>query len=334
MVSRMQPFLEGLREFRSPYAPQLVVLAARLTKNPDRLNEGDIYVAGKGVTVADAEKRLQGEAAERDALYLRHGDTERTCLNLLTETSRQIPAAEVMRSHPNAPDDPGSSGCAAHNLFEQAAMAAIGELIERRAVFLWWNKKAPARRLPGDWLTLQTELGAMISRARRGAKHPRYTRFFLLMDPSPIPVVTAWSSDADGGQIAVAFASGTSLDAAAGRAFLELLSVELETADLAYAKAQKQPFSKNSNRGLVEARQKAFQHSHADLFPSCATRVPDIAPPPKTPKHLLKICQTHGQAVELVDLTRVETGLPVYRAIYADRSLQPHFATGNELSPL
>lgn len=88
---RMTQKIEGLRKFTSPYAPGVSLLGARLKHNSERVFSQPIYVFGKGENLIQAHNSLYGEAAERDALYLRIADKDRSILNAELAALRQVP---------------------------------------------------------------------------------------------------------------------------------------------------------------------------------------------------------------------------------------------------
>ncbi|MEP2717122.1 YcaO-like family protein, partial [Pseudophaeobacter sp.] len=227
----------------------------------------------------------------------------------------------------------GSHGCSAHNLMRQAILGATLELIERRAVVLWWQGKLPASRLPEDLLA-SLKVTSLLDAARAGAKECRDTTLFYLNYPGPVLVVAASSCDQEGSQIALAFAAGLELAATAQRAVLEVLSVEVETTDLAYARHSGAAVERQSRRGLVAARQRAFETSHRDLLPSKPDGSLGSFDPKISIADLLGSYAARGETILLADLTRADIGLPTCRAFFENRDLQPHFPGEFDLSPL
>ncbi len=81
-----------------------------------------------------------------------------------------------------------------------------------------------------------------------------------------------------GGRTIGTVAAGTDVALTADRALPELLSVEVETSDLAHAQQTGQTVARETARGLMAARQAAFETTHRDLFGD------GPAGPPKFPK--------------------------------------------------
>jgi len=334
LVYRMSSSLCEIKEFRSPYAPSLIVLAAKLKAESTRIYQGALIVSGKGFTREEAETRLFGEAAETDALFMRSGDIKRAIIDPTGQRETGfLNVQDILCANPDDPDYLGSSGCAAHNMFETAACIALNELIERRAILAWWQREIPAQRLAKEWL-VEIGLGSWLRGYRKGAQVRRLTKFYQLGDGAPLQTVAAVSVSSEGGEIAIAYAAGATVLGAAKRAFLELLTVELETSDLQAAYQTGQLVEPGSNRALVALRQKALAISHADLFDDGVEITPDDGHKLTSLLGLIEACNAIGEPINLVDITRPEVGLPVCRAMYQDRALQPHFPGGNKLSPL
>ncbi len=290
-----------------------------------------VFVAGKGLSETDAMQRMLGEAAERDALLMRQGDADRPLMDAHGHSSGRICARRVL--HCGAPGDLGSTGCSAHTQMRQAILNAVCELIERQAVLRWWQGDIPARPLTRA-LGQCSDVSAYLDGARDGAPLVRRTWLFRLEQPGLVHVVAACSTAPDGDQTAVAFAAGPALVATAKRALLELLSVELETADLAFARQQGHEVARDSARGLIAARQQAFRSTHRHLLdPDQDQARPDQVLPAAL-EQIMADCRARGQDILLADLTRSDIGLPTCRAFFKDDSLQPVFPKGFDLSPV
>lgn len=331
MVLRMENRIEAVRHFKSPYAPSVNFMGARLRSDDRRLIKEPVYVAGKGLSLSQALQSLCGEAAERDGLFMRDGDDTRSILDANLAVSGVVPAGQVLEQ--GEADDLGSTGCASHNVFEAAIINAIYELLERRAVGLWWSGERPPQRLDEDWPGF-TEILTYTDRLRSGAFVSRRTSFFRLQQFGPVHTVLARSGALDGSQTAIAFAASGSLAKAAQRAFLELLSVELETADLMAAKLNGDFIDRQSNRGLVADRQEALVGSKAHLFDAKALKPPTDQEVSSSATALIKHLLSDGYEIVIADLTRPDINLPTCRAMFADAALQPRFPGGFDLSPL
>ncbi|MCA0869668.1 YcaO-like family protein [Seohaeicola saemankumensis] len=331
VVFRMKERVKAIRAFRNPYAPGVHVVAAQLRPHGDRVDPRPVFVAGKGYCEADAMTRMLGEAAERDAVLKRLGDETRPLMNARGRTIGTVAASRVLQQ--GSARDPGSHGCSTHNQMHRAITTAVNELIERRAVMLWWHGGIGAARLPADLLA-ELRISSRLRDMRDGALEVRQTDLFRLEYPGPVHVIAARSRDLQGAQTAVAFAAGTDIALTADRALLELLSVEVETSDLAHARQTGQTVARDSARGLVAARQAAFETTHRDLFGDGPARFPE---PPETGLSIdaiLDIYRDRGEEILLADLTRPEIGLPTCRAYFRETALQPRFPGGFALSPL
>lgn len=324
----MKTRIEAVRRFRSPYAPQVWLYGARLVAHADCLRQRPVYLAGKGMSEDGAMTRLYGEAAERDALFMRTGDEARPLIDATLTHCADVPAHDVLLS--DEKPELGSNGCATHNMMERAVHMAIAELIERRAIWLWWERRVPLWRLE-----LSSHLTRVISDARAGAIVPRETRLFAVQDTGPFKVALAHSQTLDETEPAIAFAASLDPDRAAERAFLELLSVELETADLHGARLRKDPVIRESDRGLVAARQEALCGTHRDLLDAPREPVRLKADSETwTLERIIAHYSEAGQDIMLADLTRPDTNLPTCRALFRNADLQPRFPRGYALSPL
>ena len=331
MIVRMEKRIEGVRQFHNPYAPNVGLVGARLKDDARRIVGDPIFVFGKGYSLSQALTGLYGEAAERDALYMRDGDGPRRRINADLEQVDSVAAREVLES--GSPDDLGSTGCAAHTDFEVAARFAIHELVERFAVSLWWSGQVRPIRLDAKWSGYDG-VEDHVQLLRHGARLDRRTTFFCLGCHGQVQVAMARSEAPDGAQIAIAFAAAETLAQAAQRAALELISVELETADLHAGLLCGDAVAPNSNRGLVARRQDALAQSHAHLFDASTGPVPRDCTRSRSLSELARDLAADGLSVLLADLSRDDINLPTCRAMFEDPTLQPRFPRGFELSPL
>lgn len=331
VVARMENRVEAIRQFHSPFAPGICLMGARLKPDARRVTSEPINVFGKGASPSQALTRLWGEAAERDALYLQKDDDARAVLDGSLTATGTVSAVEVLQS--GAPDDLGSTGCAAHNLLSRAAHLAVCELIERFAVLSWWRGQTRPVALMSNW-SGHEPLMRGVSALRHGARAVRLTRFFSLGRHGAIHTVMARSGDLDGSHIAVAFAASDRLDHAARRSFLELLSVELEVAEIKATQAEGREIDRDSDIGLAVIRQEALRGTHAHLLHPQDAPIPKDADRPASIADVLTGLSDDGLQVRLIDLTREDTKLPVCRAMFASPDLQPKFPKGYELSPL
>jgi ribosomal protein S12 methylthiotransferase accessory factor len=181
-------------------APGFVYLAGTCAGRP---------VGGGGRDLAEAAGRLAGEAAEALALAGSTGG--------------------------GAPGVPAGLGVAAGADREQAARAALLELVERDAAAAWWLDGARPRAIdPGVVAAAAGGLAAL----RAGARSLRATALLALASPVEIPVAVAVSRRADGRGLAVGLKADPDPAAAATGALMELLQMEiaLELAELRRAR--------------------------------------------------------------------------------------------------
>lgn len=331
MILRMEKRIEGLRQFFNPYAPGVSLMGAKLKSDARRVVKEPIFVLGKGHSLSQALECLYGEAAEREALYMQSSDKTRALVKTNLMVIGSIPAEDVLQC--GSPNDLGSTGCAAHNEFENAARFAVHELIERYAIWRWWAGDIRPTRLDAKW-SGHAQIEDYVRHLRIGARIPRHTSFYRLGCDGPVQVAMARSEDLDGSQIAIAFAAAESLLQAARRSALELMSVELETVDLRAAILGGEEIAPNSNRGLVSLRQAALAQSHAHLFDAADCTLLADNHRICSLEALVDALSSVGLPVQLVDLSRDEINLPTYRAMFEDSNLQPRFPKGFELSPL
>jgi ribosomal protein S12 methylthiotransferase accessory factor len=118
-----------------------------------------------------------------------------------------------------------SSGVAAGRSFEDAAVRAMLELIERDAAALWWNGGACGRPLAceGDGMAEATRL---LQRLRAGSSE-RVSWVLDISSDLGIPVVVAISVDTEGSGFACGLGAASTQAAAVHRALLELGQMEL-----------------------------------------------------------------------------------------------------------
>jgi ribosomal protein S12 methylthiotransferase accessory factor len=97
------------------------------------------------------------------------------------------------------------------------------ELIERDAVALWWHGGVPPMEIPEASLAAPRQSLAQARQKLDG----RQTTFLALQSIANIPAVCAISFDADGKNLALGFGAAESYDAAASKALMELLQMEV-----------------------------------------------------------------------------------------------------------
>jgi ribosomal protein S12 methylthiotransferase accessory factor len=134
----------------------------------------------------------------------------------------------LRRSEPGPLLDPTaalSSGVAAGSSFEDAAVRAILELIERDAAALWWDGGVNGRPIACEGSGM-AEAARLLTRLRAGSSQ----RTGWLLDISTdvgVPVVAALSFDNDGSAFACGLGAASTQAGAVRKALLELGQMEL-----------------------------------------------------------------------------------------------------------
>lgn len=327
----MLPHLEAIREFRSPYAPGLTVLAARLSEEMVGHMARPVYVSGKGRQYKNAQHRLFGEAAERASIFGPKANDCWTATDPLSGSDRIISPMDAYGSDWR----PTSHGCAAHNYREVAELASMAELWERRLVADWWQGHADLHHISARALEVSGILDCA-SALRRGAMSARDTEFFLIGSADVLFVAAAVSHDGSFEQMAIGFAAAADPYSALSRSFLEVLTVELETADLVRARLDNEPLISGSDRDRVARLQSALRAPVlAALSDGPGVEPAKFGTPKCAGSHdIATAAAAQGQRMLLVDMTLDSIGIPTCRAIFEDPSLMPFTKDQGELRPL
>ena len=322
----MQGYLAEEKRFRSPYAPHFNVHAARVQSKLLKADQRPVYVMGKGVSDDDAKVRLLGEAAERVSLRL-FEQTHRAPPVLYPEDgSSQNGVLSTGQPH-------GSHGCAAHNHMQTAACSAICELWERRLVDDWWQNKRSLLELSRENLD-QWGVSTFLKGARTGAISHRHTRFFAVDGPSPVNVCAALSFDRSHRQFAIGFSAGPDLVATLKRSVEELLSVELETADLYGAYLRGEDIEDGSPRARVLARQQALAARFSGQHVMDVWSEPQVPQKSGALKQMLQYSENMECAVTLFDMTAQKVGIPVCKAAFVDQNRNIFFYDQSVAQPV
>ncbi|WP_395675760.1 YcaO-like family protein [Inquilinus sp.] len=210
---------------------------------------------------------------------------------------------------------PVSEGCAAGPTPDDAARAALFELVERDVVAQWWHGGQPARRLP------PALMAAVIDRLRPGAAAPWPRQGFALeLDAAglPLAVVAAASVSPIHNLVACGFAARPGRAAALEAAVLEMIQSEIAN-DLLFLRLRRAgPDANPADRDRLAAKQR--------LRPGMlqATAVQGDATPgadgPASLSGLVAALAGRGITIFRVDLTR-GAGIPVVKLLSPD--LQP-----------
>ena len=140
-----------------------------------------------------------------------------------------LPADLCLRRPPGQqeiePPFPLSTGSAAGNSWDAAALHGLLELIERDAASLWWQGGNRGKSIPpGDEAEVMAE--TLLAQLRQGASLRR-SRLLDITTDIGVPCVAAVSCLADGFGLAFGLAARPTLKAAARSAVLEMCQGEL-----------------------------------------------------------------------------------------------------------
>jgi ribosomal protein S12 methylthiotransferase accessory factor len=243
---------------------------------------------------------------------------------LQPDGERYVPAAHCLLGYPGSVAQgfplPDSSGLAAGDTQEQAAVGAFLELVERDAVAIWWYGRArrPELAVPSAAASLVEDFSTWLGRCGRRLHLLDLTHDFA------VPVVAAIASDSEGRDLSFGFAAAGSVAPALESALGELVqfdtSKELRAAARGGHPSSKPDFvdwcstaSLADNPHLVAAHLPSPAHiDQAMSIEQCAA-----------------LCRERGLELLTVDLTRPDIGVPVARvAVPGLRPLWPRFAPG------
>lgn len=319
MVTRILPALCDIRLFKSPYASEFCFIGARVSGALVSHLKAPLYVMGKGQTEKQAQIRLCGEAIERLSIQAEGANTVWKGQDPLGGHDQTVSPKDYFGTSGRLQ----THGCACHNLLGTANLVAVAELWERRAVQLWWAGACTLRPLTAEH-PLHADLTAHADLLRGKPVEWRETVFCLIEGDLPIDVAVALSWDKAGGQMAIGFAAGCSgRKPLFQRAFEELLSVELEVADLFRAHLDGDLIQPDSNRHKVAERQVALQARLPDELANARPLTPRSGSTETNLDTVLKSSEKLGARVLLVDMTHQSIGVPTVRAIFENPKLSP-----------
>lgn len=221
----------------APEAPLFLAVALpgdeRVTGLKPRLPAGRGMTTGQAMIAAGAEAlELRASLAQRHVdmlarLSKRDGLAMLEAADLRTGEVVPVPAQEVFLDCAATLGEPlwrdaDSTGCAAGPDRDSAVAAALWECVERDAVALWWHGNHPASALPLELIdTHQPRLYWWLhQRSRR-------TKLLDLTTDIGLPVVVAFSSEADGRVVATGTAARPVLADAALAAVTEMVQTEV-----------------------------------------------------------------------------------------------------------
>lgn len=342
----------GVFRLRSPHAPSLHCFGGLVARpgvdSPD--DAPPMSVTGSGLTVREAFEACVGEAVEYASLFGSDLPGMRSAAvrdigfapddALLAEVVEHhfrstsgldrpaawlpatrlddgapatVPACFVLRSAAKEPAETGCAiGIAAHRSFGEATAAALHEAIERDAVAVWWVGGRRARPIGLETL-IRADAPRLLATLRGSATH-RSTALFDLTTDHGVPVVGAFSFDADGGRFAGGYACRADTGAAIRSAVVELAQNELGYDVLAFKKRQ------FGEAAVSDADRRLARRTEA-LPPDCAGLIDgflgplSLSSPGKgtapTGTDPVQALRRAGIRAYAVDLSRPSFGIPV-----------------------
>lgn len=218
-----------------------------------------------------------------------------------------------------------SSGVAAGDTLENAAVRAFLELVERDAVAIWWYNRIPRPKLAPERL----DEPLVAAYADWSSARDRVLRLHDLTHDFDIPVVAAVSHDRNGSAIALGFGAGFFLGQAAAHAVGELGQCECNLA-LISERAERQGLHgiTPEAKALLGWAQSARLEEHPHLLGG-PVRGPDRAVVALDLAKCHQLCRRHGLRFLALDLTRPGIGVPVARVVVPGlRPIWARFAPG------
>lgn len=196
-----------------------------------------------------------------------------------------------------------SNGCACGQSIDDAKLAALLELIERDATGRWWYGCRARPLLDPVSLEDNTDLVAWL------AARSRQSWLLDLTTDLGIPVVAAVSAEPDGSDVALGFAARLDMRAAAVAALTEMVQMELP---LMAARALGASMGQwglwcdivRMTTPPLNAASSQRRKKPISAWPAgCST------------SSVLEACARSGITLWFADMTRVELGVPAFRAI-------------------
>ena len=200
----------------------------------------------------------------------------------------------------------------------------------------WWEGKSKLL-FTQTGSELDDQINSFVKRARTGARVARETRFCTLSSLPFITVAAAISHDGDLDQFAIAFAAGTNLPQVCGRAFEELLQVELNTRRLEVPQINSENTEYNSELKFLRRQQTEVKRRVIDDWDEAKTitGIQSQEYSYSNSKEILRLLKDCDRQVLLIDMTHPEIGIPTTRAIFSEANENPFFNySPADMSPL
>ena len=217
------------------------------------------------------------------------------------------------------------TGCAAGASFENAALRALLELIERDAAGLWWRGGTRGRQISAG-----SEAGRSASDLIERLRQGNDSRMSWLLDITTdigVPCAAAISSARDGYGFACGLAARTTMTEAVRAAIFEMCQSEL-----AYAVVDAKR-REAGEAGLNEADLRHLTRRTAINTRTCELLHPEGAPnsgieraeqePERSLRAIVERVKAVGSETFAVDLTRPTFGIPVMRILTPGLQLEP-----------
>jgi ribosomal protein S12 methylthiotransferase accessory factor len=223
------------------------------------------------------------------------------------------------------PPFPLSTGSAAGESRDAAALHGLLELIERDAASLWWRGGRRGRAIPrSDQASSAAQ--ALLSQLRQNASARRSWLLDITTDIG-VPCVASLSCKADGLGLAIGLAARPTLAAAAHSAVREMCQLELAY-EIVEAKCREQGEAALNERDRVHRRRATAINADLCLLMQPLTEVVDHFPIHAAgARAVLELIDARLKQFSIetfcVDLTRPRFAVPVVRTITVGLQLEP-----------
>ena len=220
-----------------------------------------------------------------------------------------------------------SNGVGAGATPEQAISSGLMEVIERDAVALWWFGGRPAGPLDPAHGNLG-DLQALVDAARQDIQ--RQTWFLDLTTDLDVPVAGALSCNAGGDGVLAGFSADPDLGVAARKAFLELCQMEFAQHLALYKQKEMDASSlKEMDRTWIERAEQLTLAACPQFAPAASNPDTCHALIHQSVSDVAHHLHQKGYDACVVDLTRADTGIPVFRVVVPGlQSAKPDWVSG------